>query len=327
MSSLRRIATLAGVSAMTVSRVLRNHPHVSLKLAEKVRRVAQGLGYQSDPQIQRLAGYLSQRRKGLAERETLAWISLDSTYRPPASYDGRMLSGAQHRAEHLGFRLEALQADVGRSKEGALRRMLEARGVQGVIFSPPIRATTAHISPSWCRFSIVLTGWAYWKAPYHRALSHHYANALTAMKRLGRLGYQRIGLACSGRSVRRMQDAWLAAFLVMHPQGPGSAVKLFYDLDRSSSGSWQKWLSRQQPDVILTEKSERTDLPCFPKETAFASLHLKPPFLAMGIDSLAEDIGSNAVDLLTAQLHRFEKGPSPRVKTVLTQGTWVQRNT
>src|SRR5436190_7378450 len=53
-SSLSAVAAGAKVSSMTVSRVLRNSPHVSKATREKVLRVAKKIGYQPNPQVARL---------------------------------------------------------------------------------------------------------------------------------------------------------------------------------------------------------------------------------------------------------------------------------
>ena len=61
--SLRVVAKAAGVSAMTVSRVLRDHPKVSAKMRAQVLKIAQELGYRPDPNVAKLMHHLRLRRK------------------------------------------------------------------------------------------------------------------------------------------------------------------------------------------------------------------------------------------------------------------------
>ena len=51
--SLQDVAKVAGVSAMTVSRVINNHPRVLPKTAEKVQKVIKDLGYTAVPSLRK----------------------------------------------------------------------------------------------------------------------------------------------------------------------------------------------------------------------------------------------------------------------------------
>ncbi|MBM3851821.1 MAG: LacI family DNA-binding transcriptional regulator, partial [Verrucomicrobia bacterium] len=52
--NLNAVAIAAGVSAMTVSRVLRNSPYVSTETRQRVLRAAQKIGYRPNPEVARL---------------------------------------------------------------------------------------------------------------------------------------------------------------------------------------------------------------------------------------------------------------------------------
>ena len=60
---MRQIAALAGVSAMTVSRALRNNPRITPEVRSKVHKVALKLGYRPDPQVVKLMNHLRHRNK------------------------------------------------------------------------------------------------------------------------------------------------------------------------------------------------------------------------------------------------------------------------
>src|ERR1051325_9261392 len=56
--TMQRIADAAGVSRMTVSLALRNHPRISAATRERIRQVAERLGYHPDPEVSKLMAYL-----------------------------------------------------------------------------------------------------------------------------------------------------------------------------------------------------------------------------------------------------------------------------
>ena len=62
--TVKDVADLAGVSAMTVSRVINNHPRIAEATAEKVREAIQELGY-STVSSQRKRGRRSRAREGI----------------------------------------------------------------------------------------------------------------------------------------------------------------------------------------------------------------------------------------------------------------------
>src|SRR5687768_13046940 len=74
--SLHTIAARAGVSAMTVSRVLRNSPRVSRTTRRRVLAAARALQYRPDPHLARMMS-LVRSRKAPRLRANLAVIRED----------------------------------------------------------------------------------------------------------------------------------------------------------------------------------------------------------------------------------------------------------
>ena len=76
--SLNDIALAAGVSKMTVSRVLRNQRKVAGATSEAVLAAAKKLGYGPDPQVTRLMQHLKSY-KSQPITETIAFLWPDAT--------------------------------------------------------------------------------------------------------------------------------------------------------------------------------------------------------------------------------------------------------
>src|SRR5882724_4094007 len=92
--TMATIAREAGVSLMTVSRALRGHLSVRPKTGDRIRLLAEKLGYRPDPKVSRLMGYL--RRGRLAGPETIAWITSSATREGwrDVPYMAQLFSGA-----------------------------------------------------------------------------------------------------------------------------------------------------------------------------------------------------------------------------------------
>src|SRR5947209_15920972 len=65
--TLRDIAAKAGVSVMTVSRALRNHPNLASDTRARILQLADRLGYRPNPMVSALMRYRGAGRRAPAE--------------------------------------------------------------------------------------------------------------------------------------------------------------------------------------------------------------------------------------------------------------------
>lgn len=120
--TMEDVARHAGVSAMTVSRVINNEPNVSDATREAVEASIEELGYQPNESARALAG---------AKHVQIAFV-----YHEPSAYVAEFLFGSfdQLRARNASFVVEKC-ADISIAEE-TLRRLIAA-GVDGVLLQPP----------------------------------------------------------------------------------------------------------------------------------------------------------------------------------------------
>jgi LacI family transcriptional regulator, galactose operon repressor len=130
MMRLKDVAARAGVSLMTVSKVLRDAPDVSQTTKAKVRQLADEMGYVPDA----LA-------RGLRTRRTqLFGLVVPSVTHPVLS---QMVLAIEHRVYELGYDLLLAQTqDNPRREEACLHRLL-ARRVDGLFVAPVYRLAPA----------------------------------------------------------------------------------------------------------------------------------------------------------------------------------------
>lgn len=184
MVRLKDIAARAGVSMMTVSKVLRDAPDISAGTKSRVRRLAAEMGYVPDTLAQ-----------SLRTRTTkLLGLVVSSASNPMAA---RNIAVAQERAVELGYDLLLAQTSSDEAREEtALRRML-ARRVDGLIVAPVhrfARSAGVYAELKAARLPVVILG-------AHAGFTAGFANvepddrqgALQAVRHLIGLGHRAIG--------------------------------------------------------------------------------------------------------------------------------------
>ena len=323
---MSEIAARLGVSKMTVSRALRGERHVNQALAERVKAVAVELGYAPDPEVGRLMAYLRQNREQPV-RQTLAFVWADAADRAARTWwSSQLFEGAAERAGELGYELEAFQLEPGKMTAGRLAKILEHRGVQGLVLSPLISRSRGHLRWPWERFSTVVIGLGFAKPALHRVHHHHFMGMLTALRQLRKEGCRRIGYCASAVLDQRMFGAWSASFLVHHPQGAKAAAGLLHLPPVVTRSVFLDWCARARPEVVLDSGRPTLGwLAGLPEKlrprVATLNWNAARPEVA-GIDQRADRIGRGAVDLLVEQLRHNERGLPEQPKVVLTEGVW-----
>jgi DNA-binding LacI/PurR family transcriptional regulator len=202
---LQTIADQLGLSKMTVSRALRGEPHVKQDVRERVKQAAQSLGYQPDPEIGKLMAHMRRQRRYEAP-QTLAFVWAERTVAEiqQSAWSMELIRGVHERSRQLGFTVsEFYLAEKGMTAK-RLSGILEARGIGGFILSPLLTRSRGHVSMRWDKFSSVVIGLGYARPAQHRVHHHHFLGMMTAMRRLKKLGYRRIGFFASSTTNQRM---------------------------------------------------------------------------------------------------------------------------
>lgn len=324
--TMQDIARKAGVTAATVSMALRDHARISPETRERVRAVAERLGYRPDPLISAL---MSQRRGKQGDRSpgTLGVVSLwpagpknwkdDSFYAP-------YRAGLRERAVSLGYGVDVFPCDGSAASVRSLLRVLRARGIQGVVIAQ------AHESFTELPFSVEGFAAAYIgngiRAPHlsrvDAALDYDFR---LAWRRLREDGCRHIALLTWSLLTQKNEGAWMGAYLNAQRELPAKNRIPPLELeDMDDFAAIAAWINRHKPEVLLTERSG-----LFPRlRKKFPALRLVCLALAdsdpyEGIRVGRRDIGAAAVDLVVAQLNRGERGIPSIPKRVLVEGIYA----
>ncbi|KXZ18028.1 LacI family DNA-binding transcriptional regulator [Bacillus nakamurai] len=121
MATIRDIASAAGVSVTTVSRVLNDHPYVSEEKRTRVKKAMESLGYTRNIHAVHLS-------KGFSN---MIGVVLPSINLP---YFADLIAGIAVAAEASGIHLSLYQTDYQPEKEVFALSQLQERQVDGLIF-------------------------------------------------------------------------------------------------------------------------------------------------------------------------------------------------
>lgn len=341
--SLKHIAEAAGVSKVTVSRALRNHPNLPEKTRNRIQQLAAKMGYIPDPKLAELMARL-RSRQAHTHQSTIAalWDSPDLTTAAGHDWSKHQkgeneMMGIRERCAELGYQLDEFFLKDYSADGRQLTRVLWNRGIAGIILVACAKpGTTVHLD--WSRFSAVTSGFTLKSPDLPRVATDHFRTMLQIMKNLQQKGYRRIGLAVSETVDNRVQNQWRAGYLVhnsLHPPEHTLPVLINSQMKKSD---FVAWMDEHRPDVIISGGDN--DLIWnwlqelrirIPKDLGFVSFHLKSypadSSFITGMDHQNRLKGRAAVDMLVRQLHSNEIGIPSQPGILLLPARWVSGQT
>lgn len=325
--SIRTVARAAGVSAMSVSRVLRNHPAVSPAIRAAVQKAARVLGYRADPTMSKLMHQLRVRRKP-AFQGSLCAITTVLPYAPYSTYAAGVLRGLERQSAVRGYSFSTLHVEPTPEWSRTLQRTLHNRGVEGVLLLPMAVPTTLPRLLDWREFSVVATTSSVTEPNVHRVFPNHFGNMTLLCASLRGLGYRRIGLVQSHEHVHRIYHAFNAAAAWDSIYRDDELVSpLIYE--GPAPAKIAEWFKRERPDVIVTHSASLCGQFAkmlglrIPGPVGFATTSTTAASGSAGIDELTGEIGATAVDLLAGLIQRGEKGVPAVPSITQLPGRWV----
>jgi len=326
--SLKLLAQECGLSVAAVSMALRGHSRISAATRERVVALAERWGYHTNPLLRSVMSHVrsaSSRRSWI--NIAFVWIEATAKNVRTDPFRAQTIESVQRRADQLGLRLGQFFLSEPGMTPARLEKILLARGISGVIFSPSSHIPNVDLPFDWSRFAVVVIGNTPWTPEFHRAAHHHYQGMRTALLEVERLGYGRPGAVLMQNLNERARRTPEAAFLTHHPLRERAAELIFRITGPRATSDFRRWLARVKPDCLL--------FPFFEGYTPdLGGIHLANNyphaaldiFVAEGIAGLHQDfaaIGANAVDLLMTQLLHNDRGIPSRPKIVLAEGNWV----
>jgi DNA-binding LacI/PurR family transcriptional regulator len=335
--TMKSIAAQAGVTQATVSMSLANNPRIPLTTRERIRAVADKLGYHPNPYVSTLMR-IRRQGKPLKDRPALALVCAQRTVHGwrdhPSPTIRSMREGALERAALRGYRAQEFWLHRDGMSNERFSDMLHARGIQALLISP-IAEGDPEPALRWECFAAVSLSVPLPSLTITTACNDHYFSSLQAVRECYRRGYRRPGLVLQRIHQTRFQGRWLAGFLAAAHLLPELRPAELLVLDDSKDESVVvQWLRRARPDVIITPSGEVTPALLnragykVPQDIGLAVLGC--PKLGDALSGVFQNgrmIGALAVDTLVSMAERHERGLPEQATTLMVEGQWNEGRT
>ena len=328
--TIRTIAVAAGVSPMTVSLALRDHPSAAEATRRRVQRIAAKLGYRPDPTIAKLMAHLRTQRSHRLQAAMCCLTTFEHLEAEP--YPNAIFHGAKQRAYELGYSMELIVAgQESTATPDRLERILRARGVQGLILLPMARSGEFRGVSHWEQFSVVSSTLSVTAPITHRVVPNAFDNVLALCGELGRSGHRRVGLVITQEHDLRVGHRFTAAMAWHNRYGGVLPVEPLV-LQQPIKSEFPAWFARERPDAIigysehelmeiesLLPAVRRRRLALVSTSKGRAEERIDYP----GIDERPTEIGRASTDLLASLIQHGDRGLPLVARATMIEGIFV----
>lgn len=329
--SLRDIAKEIGVTHVTVSLALRNHPRISAEMRKKVQETAERLGYRPDPMLAALANY----RRSKSDHPITSAIAWINAWPQPEKLRGfrefdLYWKGAHAAAEKFGYRLEEFQLGKNLTPQ-RLHEILSTRDIRGLLL-PPHRNEPDWGDFPWSEYSAVRFGRSIPHPRMHLVTSDQVANTLLAFGKMSQRGYERIGFVTTGGDLRRSGHLFEAGYLAAQREVDEDRRVPILHLGELSpaqaSGALAQWIRDHKVDAIYTDLPavpshlKKAGISC-PGEIGLAATTVLDTGIDSGINQNPEETGRVGFLTLNALINDGAQGIPSLCRQILVEGTWI----
>ena len=330
------LAVKLQLSVTAVSLALRNHASISMKTRERVRALADEMGYRPDPALSALLTYRQGKRGRVVFRATLGCITRSGPDLGHTLYES-FFHGARDRAMELGYHLEEFSVAT-LEQWGRLPRILKSRGIEGLLVPPMHVASDEEGQKAfpWNDFFGVLMGELTGPPELHLVINDQYYSAVLAVQELHALGYRRIGLLMSSFFARHTGFRFVGGYLSECDRLHLPSLKL---VDDSASPQHYRenvvqWIKKQRLDVVIAP-GDGDILPALreanlrvPEDIAVAFLSEMADLPEYSyVDQNDRQVGIESANQLTDLIRRNERGIPQHPTRLLVEGFWKQGKT
>lgn len=329
---MREVARRAGVHCTTVSRALLRDPRIPADTRDRIRRLADEMGYAPDPMVSALNAYrcriVEPRYHG-----NIAWVTNGFTREGwnTCKTFALLREGAVKRAAELGYKLEDFWLREPGMTGKRASDILRARNIRGLLL-PPQPQYQMRVELQWAHFAAIAFGYTLAFPRLHLVSNNTFLSMQTAVARARELGYRRLGLIISPAANHRVQRMWRAGFFEQQQDWPRQErlpVCLYENVDSDIL----RWMDRHRPDAVvchdprvlalLKENGYR-----IPEDVAYLTQSIGDyPAEVSGVYENPLESGIAAVDFLVPMIHRAEWGIPKIPQRLLSEGTWHEGRT
>lgn len=260
--TLSDIARHAGMSKTTVSLALRNSPSVSKATRERIRSLAEELGYRRNFAQAEAAAHRWKSHPRF--RGTLAYLHFPRRWGEPLTEKGgpeaaARFAGFSSNAERLSYKAEffSLNSITHCSR---IHLTLQNRGIHGICLGPvfdPATLDALHLSD----FSVVSAHTGTIATPFHQVRFDWFEAFRTVIEKVVQRGYRHIGVALLDDTNAPTTEQLFAGALyhahLLQPKGVEVVTRMFQNRSNSDQATdldqdtFLQWVADHHFDAII----------------------------------------------------------------------------
>ncbi len=322
----RDVAAACNVHPSTICLALKNAPSIPVETRLRIQRTAARMGYAPNAAARNLA-FLRTEKNHAGGSLPLAWLNQepqrDFWRSDPDAY--RIFTAAKTRAARLGYALTDIWVAEPGLRLERLSQILEARGIEGVVFPVARIFDRRLMQPVWASFATVALGDYRAGAWLDVVCADYYYNLELALTSLGERGFKRVGLLLDQRFDDASGGLTRSCYLGDQAErsesqrvppcrieaGPAAAEKVL------------AWWARYQPDAVVCggRFASATAITSLPEAVRMVGLQSGDEMVD-GVDDRSELVATSAIDRLAAKVQGREKRFGADTQRSLVKGHW-----
>jgi DNA-binding LacI/PurR family transcriptional regulator len=332
--TMKDVARESGYHITTISLALRDHPSIPEETRQRIRTIAQNLGYERNPVFHALSRFRQQGRI-CAPAPRIAYLENYRLgyghVRPP--YMQAIFDGATRQADLLGYQLDPLSVGEDDHDSHSLTRHLVDTQTTGIVLANFVPGF-GEIALNWDEYAVAKIHSRHTEPEATTVGNDQLREVRLAFRRLSALGYQRIGLVIGRADEDACGHRHTAGFLMeeasLPPERRIPPLLFSYNIDGGSlSGIIARWVRRHQVDAVMCNWISIHDMLeteglKVPGDVACAGLCLcgnASPKLA-GVRPHLDLVGERAISIVVAQLKSTERGLPETPSSIYVQSVW-----
>ncbi len=333
--TLSDIAAAVGYSKNTVSLALRGNPQIPEDTRDRIRLVAEKLGYQPNAVVSHLMAQLRASRTARFQAKlALVNANLDSKALTEHPTIPTYVAGCEERASSLGYSFDRFWLhDPALTSERWLR-ILQTRGIRGIVIVGLMdqNRLPPQFAPIWAQLPTVVTGVRTRDPALSFCSVDHHNLVLMAFEKALSLGYQRPALVIDDVIDALVERRFSAGFMTGQRSLPKARqIPLFSEITQAQQDPtlFHRWMDRHSPDVIFTLYNSvlqwlKAKKLCVPDDIGVIQLEWRAtrPEIA-GMNQHNHVTGEAAVDMVVSQIHNGETGVHDFPRATLIGASWV----
>ncbi len=330
--TIKQVAEAAKVHYSTVSKALHGNGRIPAETRNRIRQIAEQIGYRADPVMLALAAQRSQcsrlHREPRIVFVTNRWSPEQADEFP---FMRQFADGVRHQAELMGYVCDLLLIDEGKPDGREIERQVDPGRTDGIIigaFDPQLR----RLELDWTRYAVVKIDSAFMVPDATLVANDQLQIARTAFHNAHRLGYRRIGMAVGQSEEETTQDLYSAGCYLAQEELGIPSIPILYcreHFDYSATARRvAEWIRAQRLDVVLSSWGSVRDLLRVgglrvPQDVACVCLCLNGPDPGLaGVIQHHFVVGQKAAEAVALLIMRRKRGLTTPNAATYVAGSW-----